>query len=141
MPVMVGIVLAAAVAVFARTTVLDRDRAFYPVVTIVVASYYALFAAMAGGGRVLLAELVGVIAFTAAAVVGFRTSLWVVAAALAGHGLYDLVHHQLIANPGVPPWWPGFCFGYDVAAGAILAGLLLLDRRRAGFTGPSARSA
>jgi hypothetical protein len=139
MPVMVGIVLAIAVAIFARLSGLDRDRAFYPVVTIVVASYYALFAVVGGGGTVLIAELVGVLAFVAAAVVGFKTSLWVVAAALTGHGLYDSVHHWLIVNPGLPPWWPGFCIGYDVAAGAILAALLLRDRVR--ISGSAARSA
>ena len=64
------------------------------------------------------------------AVIGFKTSLWIVAAALAGHGLFDSVHPWLIANPGVPAWWPGFCFAYDVAAGAILAGLLALERRK-----------
>ena len=53
MPVIVGLVLAAAVAIFARVTGLDRDRAFYPLVTIVVASFYALFAVMGGGGSVL----------------------------------------------------------------------------------------
>ena len=141
MPVIVGVVLAAAVAIFARVTGLDRDRAFYPVVTIVVASYYALFAVMGGGGHVLLAEMVGVVAFAAAAVIGFRTSLWIVAAALAGHGLFDSVHHQLIANSGVPGWWPDFCFGYDVAAGAILAGLLLFDRHRARISGSAAHPA
>ena len=56
MPVMVGIVLAAAVAVFARLTGLDRDRAFYPVVTIVVASYYALFAAIASHSTLLFLQ-------------------------------------------------------------------------------------
>ena len=141
MPVIVGILLAAGVAIFARVTGLDRDRAFYPVVTIVVASYYVLFAVIGGGGPVLLAELFGVLAFAAAAVMGFKTSLWIVAAALAGHGVFDSVHHLLIANPGVPLWWPGFCAGYDVAAGAILAALIVADRRRAGLSGFAARSA
>jgi hypothetical protein len=40
----VGALLAFAVGLFATGIGLDRDRAFYPAVTIVVASYYALFA-------------------------------------------------------------------------------------------------
>ena len=140
MPIVVGVTLAVAVALFARVTGLDRDRAFYPVVTIVVASMYLLFAVLGGGGSILLAELVGALVFIAAAVIGFKTSLWIVAAALAGHGLFDAVHHRLITNPGVPEWWPPFCASYDLAAGAILAVLLLADRR-AGVSGSEARSA
>jgi hypothetical protein len=140
MPIVIGVTLAIAVALFARVTGLDRDRAFYPVVTIVVASLYLLFAVLGGGGSILLVELVGALVFIAAAVIGFKTSLWIVAAALAGHGLFDAVHHRLIANPGVPEWWPHFCASYDLAAGAILAVLLLADRR-AGVSGSVARSA
>jgi hypothetical protein len=55
------------------------------------------------------------------AIVGFKKSLWFVAAALAGHGLFDLVHPLFIKNPGVPQWWPGFCVTFDAVAGAWLA--------------------
>ena len=48
MALLVGALLAFAVALFATITRLDRDRAFYPTVTIVIASYYALFAVMGG---------------------------------------------------------------------------------------------
>ena len=47
----VGAVLAPLVSVFARLTGLDRDRAFYPTVLLVVASYYVLFAVMGGSLR------------------------------------------------------------------------------------------
>ena len=43
----VGAVLAPLVSGFARLVGLDRDRAFYPTVLIVVALYYVLFAVMA----------------------------------------------------------------------------------------------
>lgn len=68
-------------------------------------------------------------AFFALAVAGFRTSLWLVVAALAAHGVFDFFHHRLIRNPGVPPWWPGFCLACDVLAAVFLA-LLLLRRSR-----------
>jgi hypothetical protein len=38
MPSVTGIVLSASVALFARKVGLDRDRAFYPTVMIVIAS-------------------------------------------------------------------------------------------------------
>ena len=126
-PVLVGIALACIVAAFARIVGFDRDRAFYPVVLVVVASYYDLYALMPDGAN-LVAEMVGFAAFAAAAVIGFRTSLWVVAAGLAGHGVFDFFHGALIDNPGVPNWWPGFCGAYDVAAAACLAVLLVWRR-------------
>jgi hypothetical protein len=52
MPYVLGIVLSAGVAVFARSVGFDRDRAFYPTVMIVIASYYVLFAAISGSIRV-----------------------------------------------------------------------------------------
>jgi hypothetical protein len=124
LPFISGIVASAGVAVFARRVGLDRDGAFYPTVLIVIALYYVLFAVMTGSIQTILAESAGAVVFTAAAVVGFRSSLWIVAAALAGHGVFDAVHGYMIANPGVPAWWPAWCFAYDVGAGAGLAWLL-----------------
>jgi hypothetical protein len=121
MAFLVGIVLALVVGVFARVAGFDRDRAFYPTVVIVVASYYDLFAVMAGSGRVLGLELLGTAAFVVAAVLGLRRDLWIAAAALAAHGLLDFVHPHVFVNPGVPAWWPAFCGAYDVTAAAWLA--------------------
>ena len=100
---------------------LDRDRAFYPTATIVVASYYALFAVMGSSMQALVLEVLAGMVFVVAAIAGFRTSLWIVAVALAGHGVFDFVHGRIIANPGVPAWWPLFCGSIDVALGAWLA--------------------
>jgi hypothetical protein len=128
---MVGAFLAVIVGLFATAVGLDRDRAFYPTVTIVVASYYALFAVMGASMHALMLEsLVGAV-FLALAAAGFRSSLWVVVAALAGHGIFDLAHGSLIANPGVPGWWPAFCLMYDVTAATYLAWLLTRGRIRA----------
>lgn len=124
-PFIVGIGLAPVIGVLGRLSGLDRDRAMYPVALIVIAAYYVLFATM-GGAQALPAELIGATVFTVIAIVGFRTSLWWVAAGIAGHGVFDfIVHPQLIANPGMPAFWPAFCGSIDVALGAILAVLLL----------------
>lgn len=128
MGLLIGTLLAAAVGISATIFGLDRDRAFYPTVTIVIASYYALFAVMGGSAQALVVESAVAIAFMAAAVVAFRSSLWLAVAALFAHGIFDFAHGHLIANPGVPNWWPAFCLAYDVVAGIYLAGLLL--RRR-----------
>jgi hypothetical protein len=133
MPFVIGAVLSAAVGGLATCVGLDRDRGFYPVVLIVIASYYGLFAVM-GGGSALLPELLGVALFAALAIAGFRKSLWIVVAALAAHGLFDVVHPHVVENPGVPAWWPAFCLGYDLIAAAYLAALLLSKPRRAQAT-------
>jgi hypothetical protein len=124
MPYVIGIVLSAGVALFARYVGFDRDRAFYPTVTIVIASYYVLFAAMSGSVETVAIESVVMTLFAAAAVAGFKSSTWIVVAALAGHGLFDAVHGRLVENTGVPAWWPAWCLAYDVGAAAGLGWLL-----------------
>ena len=124
MPYVIGIAASAAVAVFARYVGFDRDRAFYPTVVIVVALYYVLFAVMSGSIQTVVLEFVVMSLFAIAAVVGFKSSAWIVVAALAGHGVFDAVHGYLIENAGVPAWWPAWCLSYDVGAAAWRGWLL-----------------
>ena len=122
MPYVIGIVLSLAISAYATALQLDRDRAFYPTVLNVIALLYILFAAIGGAsGRVFVIESLISGVFIVAASVGFRGSLWLVAAGLAAHGIQDFFHGSIVANPGVPPWWPAFCGAYDVAAAAYLA--------------------
>ena len=127
----IGVCLALAVGLFATGLRLDRDRAFYPTVMIVIAFLYSLFAVMGASTQTLVVEsLVGVV-FLALAVWGFRSSLWIAVVALAAHGLFDFVHGMAISNPGVPTWWPPFCAAYDIMAAGFLAWLLRSGRVRA----------
>ena len=128
---LIGVLLALAVGVFATGVGLDRDRAFYPTVTIVIALLYALFAVMGESTDALARESLAGAVFIGLAVIGFKWSLWVAVAALAGHGAFDFIHAGLISNPGVPQWWPEFCGAYDVTAAAYLAWLLKTGRTRA----------
>jgi hypothetical protein len=130
MPYLAGIVLALTVSGLATLVGLDRDRAFYPTVLVVIASYYVLFAVMGGSGHALVVETLVMTGFLLVALIGFKKGLWLVVAALAAHGIFDFVHGRVVANPGVPAWWPAFCLTYDVTAAAFLAGLL----RRPGLT-------
>ena len=124
-PVLIGIGLAPVIVVLGRLSGMDRDRAMYPISLIVIAAYYVLFATM-GGARALPSELIAATVFIVVAIVGFRTSLWWVAAGIAGHGVFDfVVHPRLIANPGMPAFWPAFCGSIDVALGVLIAILLL----------------
>jgi hypothetical protein len=128
MAFIVGALLAIAVGLFATSLGLDRDRAFYPTVMIVIAVVYILFAAMGASNDVLLRESMFASAFIFVAAVGFKTTLWWVAGALAAHGVFDFTHAAFVTNPGVPAWWPAFCATYDVTAAAYLACLLKFGR-------------
>ncbi|MDI1318739.1 MAG: hypothetical protein PSW75_00910 [bacterium] len=125
MPFLIGVLLALAVAIFARLVGFERDRAFYPTVLIVIGCLYGLFAVMGGSMSALAAESPGMIVFTLLAVFGFKRSPWLLVVGLAGHGVFDFFHGHLITNPGVPTWWPMFCGAYDVTAAIYLAWLLL----------------
>jgi hypothetical protein len=124
MAILAGIALALSVSLFAKLVGLDRDRAFYPTVLVVVATYYDLFAVMSGSGHAIGAELATTVLFLVAVVVGFKWNLWIVVGGLAAHGLFDLMHGSLVVNAGVPAWWPSFCLAYDVTAAVYLACLL-----------------
>ncbi len=129
LPYVVGLVLSIAVALFARLVGFDRDRAFYPTVLIVVASYYVLYAAIGGSVETVVRESVLMMLFVTAAVAGFKGSPWFIVGALAAHGVQDAVHSSIITNSGVPTWWPAWCLAYDVGAAGVLACLLLLNAR------------
>ncbi len=124
MPYVVGIVLSMSVALFARRVGFDRDRAFYPTVLIVIAAYYVLFAAMSGSIQTVLLESIVMTGFLIAAVVGFKSNAWIVVAGLAGHGVLDAFHGNILENTGVPVWWPAFCLAYDLGAAGGLAWVL-----------------
>jgi len=125
MEYLIGLVLSLAVAGFAIVMGFDRERAFYPTVAIVIASYYVLFAVMAASGKTLITEITVATGFLLLATIGYKRSLWLVAIAIVAHGVFDIVHHLFIENPGVPHWWPGFCLQFDVILGAVLAVRLL----------------
>ncbi len=124
----VGVALALAITCLATIVGFDRDRAFYPTVTIVIASYYGLFGVIGGSLHALMAESAPIAAFLVLALVGFRFTLWWVVAALAAHGVFDWFHGRLIADPGVPAWWPRFCLAFDLSAAAYLSLLLGFSR-------------
>jgi hypothetical protein len=121
MEYLIGAGLAVMVCMLALLLGLDRDRAFYPTMLMVVATYYILFAAMASSGRAIVTESVVAALFLVVAAAGFKGSPWLIVVGLAGHGFLDFFHGRFIEDPGVPNWWPGFCMAFDVIAAVFLA--------------------
>lgn len=124
MEYLVGFVIAVVVAGLGSGVGFDRERSFASTILIVVAAYFVLFALMGGSSRALVLETAVASGFLLMAVVGFRKYHWLLPAGIVGHGVFDFFHHWLIENPGVPPWWPGFCMTFDVLFGAWLFWLL-----------------
>jgi hypothetical protein len=123
MSLLIGIVLALSSAALAAAIKFDR-RTFYAFVLIISATYYVLFALMAGSLRATAIESIVMTTFVLLAGVGFRVNPWLIVAGFAAHGTLDVVHGLLISNPGVPAWWPPFCMAYDVAAAGVFAWII-----------------
>lgn len=120
---LIGVLLALASVVMALVVGFDR-RTFYATMLIVVATYFVLFAVMSGEMRAVVLESVVMGLFIGLAVIGYRRGTWILAVGLAAHGFSDFVHGAVIANPGTPSWWPGFCASYDLAAAIALVWII-----------------
>jgi len=99
MEYLIGVILTLAVVAFAAVIGFDRERAFYPTVLIVIASYYALFAVMGASTRTLIVESIVAGVFVLFAVLGFKGNYWLVIAGLIGHGVFDSAHHCSSTTP------------------------------------------
>jgi dipeptide/tripeptide permease len=130
MPYIVGAAIALTVAALGRLLNFERDRSFYATILLVIASYYVLFAAMAGSTPALITETAVMSVFVLLAAFGALRTRWVLVLGLALHGVFDLVHPRLIENAGVPSWWPQFCLAFDLAAAAYVAFTLATNRVR-----------
>ena len=91
MEYLIGLILSLAVAGLATVVGFDRERAFYPIVMIIIASYYVLFAAMGASRRALIIEIVIATAFLLVAVLGYRRNFWLVVASLLGMAHRDAI--------------------------------------------------
>jgi hypothetical protein len=117
MPIVVGVLLAIAIAALAKFTRSDEERSFYSTVLVIIASYYVLFAVLSGSSHALVWELVIAVVFSTVAIIGALFLPTLVGTGIIAHGLFDLVHDILIENSGVPTWWPTFCGSLDVLLG------------------------
>jgi hypothetical protein len=106
------------------------ERWLYSIGLLVLPTLYALFALRAGDRAVSIAEMLYGTPFLLAgllfAFVSIRHSAIAVGLFWILHGLYDVIHGRLLANAGVPSWYPVWCFSVDVVVGAYL---LWLSRR------------
>lgn len=120
MEYIIGIALGVMIAVLGRAMRFDEDKSFYPVILIVIAFYYVLFSVLSGETNTIIIELLIAIAFTIAALIGSKLSVYIIAVGLILHGAYDAFHDFILINEGVPSWWQGFCAAVDIALGVFV---------------------
>ena len=124
----IGVALGILVILMARVT--RGERRLYALGLLTLPSLYAFFALQAGDQAAALKEMLYGLPYLAAGLVfaflSVRNSAVVVGSLWILHGIYDLVHDQWVSNPGVPDWYPVFCFSVDVVVGIYL---LWLSRR------------
>ena len=106
------------------------ERWLYSLGLLTLPGLYAFFALRAGEQAVAVKEMLYGVPYVVAglvfALVSVRQSAVVVGVLWLLHGLYDLVHSQLVTNTGVPGWYPIWCFMVDAVVGSYL---LWLSRR------------
>ncbi len=127
----VGVGVGLATIVLARAV--RGQRWMYSIGLLLLPTLYMLFALRTGETALIAEEaLYGVPFFVGGflfAFVSLRHSATMVGALWMLHGLYDLMHPRLFANPGVPDWYPVWCGSVDVVVGAYV---LWISRRLAG---------
>jgi len=133
MELIAGSITAAAVVGLGHATRQARSLPFYGNVVIVIALAYVLFAVMAEAPRTIAIESTVASAFVAVAISAARVSNSraagvLLAAGLAVHGVYDLLHPVLVPNPAVPSWWPLFCGVVDILLAGWVVRLGFWDR-------------
>jgi hypothetical protein len=119
LPILVGAVLGALFAIFARM----RKGAEVRVLTlglIVAALIYVALALVSDEQRWLMTEMVGVALFGGLAWLGLRSSSWWLALGWLGHVGWDVGLHLDRPQPLVGTWYPLLCVGFDLVVAGFL---------------------
>jgi len=98
---------------------------FAAVILGLVAGIYAGFALQDGRAHILAIEGLAALAFLAFALAGLVWSPWLIPAAYALHGVWDLLHHRRIPTE-MPSWYPPMCAVYDWIFAAGLCAFWIL---------------
>jgi hypothetical protein len=125
--ILVGAALSAPLLLVSRRLGERRFRWIWALALIAAAIVYVGFAAVWGGGRAVLLEAVGLVLFTALAVLGIAQRPELLPVGWAAHVGWDLlVHRGAHGAVGYVPWWyPPVCVGFDLfVAGFLLAVLV-----------------
>lgn len=87
---------------------------------VAVAAVYLGFAFADGSPMRIATELVGLVVFAGAALIGLDQAIWIIPTALALHVGWDWMHHAR-ALGGAPSWFPTACALFDLPVAASIA--------------------
>ena len=113
--IFIGLCLALFIILAGKYSRFDRDTSYFPVLLIVIASYYVLFAIMQNQSIVF--ELMVASCFLFLAVFCAKKAPIVIGIALIMHGLYDILHVFVLKHQVAPHWWGEFCASVDIVLG------------------------
>lgn len=119
-----GVLGGTAAGALMLATGMIRERGASAVALIAIAAFWPVFAVAAQ--RDIALHFAAFALFAMLAVAGYRLGLWLIAASLAGHGLFDALI-GLDDHPG-PGFWPAFCAGVDIALAGILTAAIARGR-------------
>ncbi len=85
-----------------------------------VAAVYLGFAFADGSPKRIALEVVGLVLYGSAALIGLDGPAWVIPTALALHPVWDGMHHPR-ALAGAPVWYPTACAMFDLLVAAWIA--------------------
>lgn len=80
-----------------------RQRGTWATTMVAIASFYVVFAIQTGDTSEIIIHTLLATGFEVLALIGARTSAWILAAALLGHGIFDISVGWVLANPA-PGW-------------------------------------
>ncbi|HEX4825787.1 MAG TPA: hypothetical protein VFV19_15910 [Candidatus Polarisedimenticolaceae bacterium] len=119
---LIGAAVGVVTIVVAR--VIRGQQWLYSIGLLTLPSLYAMWALRAGEHALAFKELIYGVPFLVAGVafafVSVRFSAVAVGVLWILHGLYDLTHARFFTNPGVPGWYPVWCFAVDLVVGAYV---------------------
>ena len=123
MPLISGAILGGATIALMEIGGVMRQRGTWATTMVAIASFYVVFAIQTGDTLEIIVHSGLAAGFVILAIVGARASSWILAAALLGHGLFDVAVGSGLSDPA-RYWWGPFCLGIDVILALALAVML-----------------
>jgi len=123
MPLLAGVGLGGVTVALMAIGGVMNQRGTWATTMVAIASFYVVFAIQTGDKLEIVVHTGLAAGFVALAIIGARASSWILAAALLGHGIFDVLAGSVFANPA-PGWWGPFCLGIDVVLALALAAIL-----------------